>query len=156
MMNMMTKKIEAEGKKAEDMYDAFMCYCKDGDESLKKSIEEAEDKVPQLESSLKEATAGHAQLQEDLKQHKADIKDAKEAVDTATAIRSQEKATFDKDAANLKTNIDSVNKAIKALAKGMGAGFLQSQNAAVSVLKKLSVSMDMSNADRDILSAFLS
>lgn len=156
MMNMMGKKIEAEGKKTEEMYDAFMCYCKDGDESSRKSIEEAEDKVPQLESSLKEATAGHAQLQEDLKQHKADVKDAKEAVDTATAIRAQEKATFDKDAANLKTNIDSVNKAVKALAKGMGSGFLQSQSAAVSVLKKLSVSMDMSNADRDVLSAFLS
>jgi len=156
MMNMMAKKIEGEGKKAEEMYDAFMCYCNDGDESLKKSVEEAEDKVPQLESSLKEATAGHAQLQEDLKQHKADVKDAKEAVETATAIRGQEKATFDKDAANLKTNIDSVNKAVKALAKGMGAGFLQSQNTAVAVLKKLSVSMDMSNTDRDVLSAFLS
>merc|ERR1719231_1245595 len=37
----------------------------------------------------------------------------------------------------------------------MGGAFLQTQTNAVAVLRKLSVSMDMNSADRDLLAAFL-
>merc|ERR1719240_961572 len=46
-----------------------------------------------------------------------------------------------------------MKKATTAIEKGMGGAFLQT--SAVSVLKRLSISMDLSSVDRDMLSSFL-
>merc|ERR1719408_302240 len=47
-----------------------------------------------------------------------------------------------------------MGKAIAALEKGAGGSFLQS--SAVSLLRKITISMDLNPGDRDVLSAFLS
>merc|ERR1719235_264749 len=52
---MMQKKVEAEGVKEEELFEKFMCYCKSGAASLGKSIGDAEAKIPQLASDIKEA-----------------------------------------------------------------------------------------------------
>merc|ERR1719191_1384344 len=57
MLQMMTKKIEAEAKKEQELYDKFMCYCKTGSETLGKSIADNDVKIPQLQSDIEEATA---------------------------------------------------------------------------------------------------
>merc|ERR550514_1518183 len=61
---MMKKKVEAEGEKEEELFEKFMCYCENSDATLGKSIEEANTKIPQLESDIKEAEALKAQLEE--------------------------------------------------------------------------------------------
>merc|ERR1719182_986403 len=66
MLQMMHKKVEAEGKAEEKLYDKFMCWCQTGAGDLKKSIEAAETKIPQLESSIKETEAEVGQLAADL------------------------------------------------------------------------------------------
>merc|ERR1719238_873433 len=53
MLQMMAKKVAAEGEKEEEMFDKFMCYCETSGSALRKSIEEAEAKVPQLEADIK-------------------------------------------------------------------------------------------------------
>merc|ERR1719271_2142689 len=67
MLQMMVKKIEAEGVKEKELYDKFMCYCKTADETLGKSIGDADTKIPQLESDIKEAVEEKVQLEEDIK-----------------------------------------------------------------------------------------
>merc|ERR1719191_2007681 len=64
----MVKKIEAEGKKETEIHEKYMCYCQTSDETLSKSIEEAETKIPQLESSIKEAKETKLKLDEEIKQ----------------------------------------------------------------------------------------
>merc|ERR1719174_3087976 len=135
MLQMMQNKVEAEGKKAEEIFDKFMCYCDNADQILGGAIEAAENKIPQLESAIKEDLALKKQLEADLKQHKAD---------RAAAIK--------KESGDLKTNIGALAKAIPAIEKGMG-GFLQSSSA--SVVRELSITMDMSSVDREMLTAFL-
>merc|ERR1719387_1803410 len=54
----------------------------------------------------------------------------------------------------MKTNLAAMTKAIAAISQGMGGSFLQT--AGGSVLRQLSVDMDMSSTDRDVLSSFLS
>ena len=49
------------------------------------------------------------------------------------------------------SNIDALSEAIPAIDKGM-TGFLQTRTA--SVLRRLSVSMDISSVDREMLAAF--
>merc|ERR1719262_1553876 len=154
MLQMMVKKVEAEGKKEQELHDKFMCYCKSGAATLGKSIEDAEVKIPQLESDIKESTALKAQLDEDLVTHKSDRETAKGDIAKAKAMREKDYAAFLKESGEDKSNLESLTKALAAIEKGMAGGFLQTNSAAV--LRRLSLSQDMSNADRDVLTSFLS
>merc|ERR1719160_1561592 len=119
MLQMMQNKVAAEGKKAKEIYDKFMCYCENSDATLGKSIADAETKIPQWESSIKEGTALHEQLNAEIEQAKTDRADAKTAIE-----------------------------------KGMAGAFLQT--AAATVLRRLSMTVDMNSVDRDMLASFLS
>jgi peptidoglycan hydrolase CwlO-like protein len=154
MLQMMTNKVEAEGKKEEELFEKFMCYCKNGRGDLQQAIDDAEDKIPKLEASIKELDATIGQLAADIKKAKADREEAKAAVAEATAIREKEAAEYAKSSGEMKTNLAAMGKAIDAISKGMEGAFLQTSGA--SVLRKLSVELDMSSVDRDVLSSFLS
>merc|ERR1719399_1573381 len=153
MLQMMTSKVEAEGKKETELFEKFMCYCKSGKASLGKSIADAEEKIPQLESDIKEAEATKAQLDADLVRHKQEREDAKGDIAKATSMREKDAAAFLKESTEDQSNLDALKKALAAIEKGMAGAFLQTNSAAV--LRRLSLSQDMSNADRDLLSSFL-
>jgi len=153
MLQMMAKKVEAEGKKQDELFEKFLCYCTTGKSDLGKSIEDAKTKIPQLESSIKEATELKAQLDADLVQHKTDRTEAKDAIAKASGIREGEATAFLKESTEDKSNLDSLTKALAAIEKGMTGGFLQTN--AGSALRQMSLSMDMSSVDRDLLASFL-
>jgi len=155
MLQMMTKKITAEGEKEQELYEKFMCYCKNGDEALAKSIADAEAKVPSVSSDIEEAEAQVAQLKSDLKSHQTDRAAAKAAMAEATSIREKEAATFAALKAEMDANIAAVGKATAAIEKGMAGSFLQT--TAAQTLKKLVLAQnDMTDFDREEVTAFLS
>merc|ERR1719191_2168824 len=154
MLQMMMKKVEAEGEKEKELFDKFMCYCKNADATLGKSIGDAETKIPQLQSDLKEAVATKAQLEADIKQHQNDRTAANEAMAKATEMREKEAAAFAKEDAEAKANLEALKKATAAIEKGMAGGFLQT--AAAAVLRRIVMTQDMISTDRDALSNFLS
>merc|ERR1719172_196274 len=153
LLQMMQKKVEAEGAKEAELFEKFMCYCKSSGETLQKSIADGDMKMPQLASDIKEAEANKVQLQEELAQHQTDRDEAKAAMAKATEIREKEAAAFAKESSNDKANIEALMKATAAIEKGMSGGFLQT--SAAGVLKQLALTQDISNADRDVLTAFL-
>merc|ERR1719158_1132882 len=153
MLQMMVKKVEAEGKKETELFEKFMCYCDTGSATLGKSIADAEEKIPQVESDIKEAEAEKKQLDTDLETHKADRETAKSDIAKATSMREKDAAAFLKESGEDKSNLDALKKALAAIEKGMAGSFLQTNSAAV--LRRLSLSQDMSNVDRDLLSSFL-
>merc|ERR1719159_127739 len=116
---MMMKKIEAEGEKQQELYDKFMCYCENADATLGKSIADANTKIPQLESDIKEAVETKAQLEQDLEAHQADRDAAKEAIAKATEIREKEAAEYAKESAEDKANFEALKKATAAIEKGL-------------------------------------
>lgn len=155
MLQMMQKKVEAEGEKEKDLFEKFMCYCKNSGGDLQKSISDAEGKVSSLPTQVEEAEGALAQLKEDLKKAQSDRSAAKAAMAEATAIREKEAAAFAKESGDLKTNIAAVGKAVAALEKGAGGAFLQTQSA--QVLKNLVLNDEkMADIDRDDLTSFLS
>jgi len=154
MLQMMQKKIESEAKVEQELYDKFMCYCKNGVGNLVTSIKAAETKISQLESSIEETDSVTKQLVGDTKKAKADRTEATETLGKAKALRNKEHRAFERVSAEAKTNIASMGKAISALGQGAGASFLQTP--AAGTLKKLSITMDISEADRDVLASFLS
>merc|ERR1719399_769400 len=143
MLQMMQNKVVAEGKKAEELYDKFMCYCENGEEMLKKSIADAEAKIVELEELLKTGGAQMEQLKADIEQAKEDRAAAKEAIAKAKAMREKEAGEFATESSNLKSYIEALSKAIPAIEKGMAGAFLQS--TASTVLRRLSTTMDMNN-----------
>jgi len=153
MLQMMQNKVTAEGKKAEEIYDKFMCYCENADTMLAGAIETAENKIPQLEAAVGKDVEMKKQLEADVKNHKTDREAAKGAIAEATALREKEATEFAKISGDLKTNIAALAKAIPAIEKGMGSGFLQTTSA--TVVRQLSIDMDMSNVDRQMLASFL-
>jgi len=153
MLQTMQKKVEAEGEKENALFEKFMCYCKNGKGALAASIEAAEGKNEQLISSIKETAATLAQSKADLKAAQESRAEAKDAVAKATALREKEAAAFAKESGDFKTNIAAMKKATAAIEKGAGGAFLQT--SAASVMKQLSITMDMSAMDREMLTSFL-
>merc|ERR1719181_725890 len=92
MLQGMVKKVQAEGERDEELFDKFMCYCKTGGGDLAKSIDAAENKIPQVESALKETQEKEAQAKADLKNAQTARRDAEAAVAQATEIRKKEAA----------------------------------------------------------------
>jgi chromosome segregation ATPase len=155
MLQKMQKTVEVEAEKEKELFDKFMCYCKNGAADLSKSIAEAETKVGSLPSEVEEAEASLAQLKEDLKKHQVDRSSAKAAMAEASAIREKEAAEYAKVSTELKTNIAALTKATAAIDKGMTGGFLQTE--AAQVLKQLAMSNNgLVDADRQDLAAWLS
>jgi len=154
MLQNMQTKITAEAEKREKMFDQYMCYCSNADGTLGKSISEAETKIPQVESSIKEGAATKQQLEAELKEAQTGRVEAKDAIAEAEALRAKEAKAYAKVKSDSEANIGALDKAIPAIEKGMGGAFLQT--SAASVLRQLSVSANMEAADRDLLASFLS
>merc|ERR1719199_534311 len=154
MLQNVQKKVEAEGKDEEDLFNKFMCYCKTAGGDLQASISAAEAKIPELESGIKEDIAQEAQLKEDLATHQADREAAKTAMAEATGIREKEAAAYAKLKADAGSEGAAMTKAIEALEKGAGGAFLQTGAADVvrGLIKKAN---DLDEDDRQEVTAFL-
>merc|ERR1719428_274728 len=153
MLQMMSKKVEAEGEKEQELFDIFMCYCDNGASALKVSINDAETKIPQVEAALEKTGAEKAQLASDVTAHKNDREAAKTAMAEATEIRAKEAAAFAKESTEDKTNIAAMGKAIGAMAAGASSAFLQTSEA--SVLKNYALNGQLSDDNREVITAFL-
>merc|ERR1719321_347891 len=92
------------------------------------SVEEAAQKITELQSKLAAEKAEKSQLDQELIQHKKDREAAKGDLSTATSIREKEHAEFVETTGDAKANVDALTGAIAALEKGMGKSFIQ-QNA---------------------------
>merc|ERR1719456_1227142 len=155
MLQSMQKKVTAKGEKEVELFEKFMCYCKNGDEALAKSIADAEAKIGQVTADIEAGEAEVKQLKADLKQHQADRAAAKAAMADATALREKEAAAFADLKAESDAEIAACTKATAAIEKGMGGSFLQTAEA--QVLRKLVVSQtNIEDYAREELTAFLS
>jgi chromosome segregation ATPase len=152
LLQNMAKKIAVEAEKEKELYDKYMCYCKTAGGTLQGSIDAAGNKIPQVESALKEAEEQKTQLEQDVKDAQAARAEAKSSMAKATAIREKEAAEFAKEKAEYDTNIGQLSSAITAIEKGM-TGFLQTKTAAM--VKRLALNSDLSNFDRNLLMSFL-
>mmetsp|Transcript_95096 Transcript_95096/g.264459 ORF Transcript_95096/g.264459 Transcript_95096/m.264459 type:complete len:720 (+) Transcript_95096:71-2230(+) len=155
MLQSMQKKVQEEGAKEKELYEAFVCYCKKGDSDVGASIATAEAKTPQVASNIETAEGKLAQTKAALKEAQADRSAAKDAMAEATSIREKEAAAFAAEKAELDTNIAAIAKAVAALEKGMAGSFLQTR--AAQLLRQLALGkQEMLDVDRQAIVSFLS
>merc|ERR1719159_497313 len=154
MLQDMQKTVESEGKKEEDLFDKFMCYCSGGEGALDASITQGKAQIEQLTASIERGTAEKSQLEQDLKTHKSDRTAAEETMKESTAMREKEGAEFAATSGDMKSNIASMVGALDALKKGLSAALLQTSTG--NVLRNIVAhSPAVRPSQRDSLMAFL-
>merc|ERR1719198_2280257 len=154
MLQDMQKTVESEGKKEEDLFEKFMCYCSGGEGALDASITQGKAQIEQLTATIERGTAEKSQLEQDLKTHKSDRSAAEATIKESTAMREKEAAEFAATSGDMKSNIASMAGALDALKKGLSAALLQTSTG--NVLRNIiSHSPAMREGQRDSLMSFL-
>jgi len=153
----MQKEITAEGVKDKELYEKFMCFCSTGEEQLTKTIADAASTIETSSGKLEEEKALKSGLAQDLITHTADRSSAMADLEKATAIRGKEKAEYDEEVADQKSNYDAISGAIPALEKGMGASSLLQSDATMGPRLKKAIQMSnvVSAMDKKDITAFL-
>merc|ERR1719482_1375014 len=154
MLQDMQKTVEAEGKKEEDLFDKFMCYCEGGEGALDASIQQGKAQIEQLSATIKRGTAEKSQLEQDLVQHKADRAEAEKTIKESTALREKEAAEYAASSGDMKSNIASMTAALEALKKGLSASLLQT-GVGNTLRNIIAHSPAVREAQRDSLMSFL-
>merc|ERR1719321_2381550 len=154
MLQDMQKTVESEGKKEEDLFDKFMCYCSGGEGALEASITQGKAQIEQLTASVERGTAEKSQLEQDLKTHKSDRTAAEATMNESTAMREKEAAEFAATSGDMKSNIASMAGALDALKKGLSAALLQTSTG--NVLRNIIAhSPAVRPSQRSVLMSFL-
>eukprot|EP00397_Hematodinium_sp_SG-2012_P020064 GEMP01020649.1.p1 GENE.GEMP01020649.1~~GEMP01020649.1.p1 ORF type:complete len:664 (+),score=199.42 GEMP01020649.1:295-2286(+) len=119
--------VENEGEKEKQLFDKFMCYCKTNKETSSQEIEEAETRLGNLESTIKELAGSNNQLTSEIEELSKELAEDQKSVEEASRVRKQEAAQYQQEAMDAKTSIASLDKAIPEIRRGLEAqpSFLQ-------------------------------
>merc|ERR1719446_779003 len=131
MLQDMQKTVEAEGKKEEELFEKFMCYCSGGEAKLQASIDQGKAQIESLTSKIERGTAEKSQLDQDLVTHKSDRAEAENTIKESTAMREKEASEFAASSGDMKSNIGAMAGALDALKKGLSAALLQTNTGNV-------------------------
>jgi len=154
MLQDMQKTVEAEGKKEEELFEKFMCYCSGGETKLQAAIDQGKAQIESLTSKIERGTAEKSQLDQDLATHKSDRTAAENTIKESTAMREKEAAEFSASSGDMKSNIASMAGALDALKKGLSAALLQTSTG--NVLRNIIAhSPAVRPSQRSLLMSFL-
>merc|ERR1719298_83338 len=154
MLQDMQKTVEDEGKKEQDMFDKFMCYCSGGEGALEASIKEGQAQIEQLTAAIERGTAEKSQLDQDVATHKSDREGAEKTIKESTAMREKEAAEYAATSGEMKSNIEAMGGALAALKKGLSAAMLQT-SAGQTLRNIVEHSPAVSETERSTLMSFL-
>merc|ERR1719400_1745331 len=154
LLQAMQKKVAEEGKREQELYDKYMCFCKTGAGDLSGSIGGAKTKIPAVSSAIEQAEAKLSGAKASLSEAQASRTAAKGAMAQATAIREKEATAFAKYKAAQDTDTAAVVKAVAALSSGVAGSFLQTP--AAKNLQSIVSRSDLTGSDQEAVSAFLS
>merc|ERR1719210_2054967 len=89
MLQSMQQKVTAEGKRQEEAYNKFACYCKTSGGDLSASIQAAKDQIAALSASTQADMQKKQETEHSLQENIASRDEAKEAMSQATALRAK-------------------------------------------------------------------
>merc|ERR1719420_1970949 len=154
MLQDMQKTVEDEGKKEQDLFDKFMCYCSGGDGALDTSIKEGNAQIDQLTAAIQRGTAEKSQLDQDVATHKSDRESAEKTMKESTAMREKESAEYAAASGDMKSNMNAMDGALESLKKGLSASLLQTGVGAL-LRNVVKTSPAVRNAEREMLMSYL-
>eukprot|EP00933_Yihiella_yeosuensis_P000620 TRINITY_DN100_c0_g1_i4.p1 TRINITY_DN100_c0_g1~~TRINITY_DN100_c0_g1_i4.p1 ORF type:complete len:700 (-),score=239.83 TRINITY_DN100_c0_g1_i4:43-2142(-) len=162
MLQKMYDKIEGEGEKEKELYDAFMCHCKSELDAFGAGKAKFEAAVPRLQAQVDQTKADLEKYSGEIDKLRLERGDSKASIEAAKVKREQGKDVFEKQNAEFEANIAAMNAAIPVLEKA--TGFLQTKTMALASLSQdhldrvqqaVMNSNVASEADKRLFSAFL-
>jgi peptidoglycan hydrolase CwlO-like protein len=132
MMNGMVAKGKEEKHKEEVAFNTFKVWCDNTRSETEKAIQDAADKIVQLNADIDKANADAENLKGEIKELEAAIATADDELKAATKIRNKENADYKAVHMDLSESVDALARAIEVLkskdAKIAQASLLQIQN----------------------------
>merc|ERR1719491_2344121 len=132
----LSAKVTAEGKKEAAQYDKFACFCKDQADDKLYNIEKSEAKIKDLDADI-------AKLSSDISELSKKSSALQSEIDRKTEKREREHAEYQKRATDMNEAIDACGAAIEALRDSKGA----MQGAKVTNLLQVSPLLSKAPAD---------
>merc|ERR1719324_1106544 len=123
LLKAMKVELEKDAEADQEIYDKVKCWCIKNVQETTKSISEAEARINDLFSTVKEAASKRGQLQAEIKGLQDQVTDMKEELKKATEIREKESALFTEEE-------QETMQAVKALKSAIAA--IQKQHAAIA------------------------
>jgi len=117
MLEDMLAKTKDEGKKDDEAYKKFKCYCDDNEKEKTESVADLTKQIALLENDIAGLQASTGGLSMDCAKLKSDMDENKKARDEAEAMRKQEAEEFVKTETDLKAAIEQLGQAIDVLAE---------------------------------------
>lgn len=98
-------------------YDKYMCWCTTNGAQKEGAIAEAGKQINELTTFVQEAAAKEGELKTDIGTLTKDIEDDKDALASATEVRTKEAKEFEVESADLTETSDLLGKSVNILAK---------------------------------------
>merc|ERR1719207_463978 len=86
----LSKKVEADGKAEQDLYDKYKCWCTKVINSKSQSIESNNLRISELAAYIDDLTNGRVELTGERAQLEKEIKELEKAIAEAEALRTKE------------------------------------------------------------------
>jgi chromosome segregation ATPase len=146
--------LQKEGEQDQEIYEKLACWCEGNDKEKTAAIAIAEKAIEELTTTIEELTAKSERLSGEIATLKDDIAKAQDALNKATAIRTEELASFNTEEKDMMQSIQAMKNAIMVLSKHheMPAEALVS---VASVLRHHMHKMHVSQKQSDAVTAFL-
>merc|ERR1719313_1340698 len=112
LMEGLIKKVEADGKAEEDLFEKYVCWYKTVVSSKKASNAEAKDRIESLTAYIDDIKSGRVEFTSERKDLEAEIEKLNTEIETATDMRNKENTDF-------LAAKDEMEKAIAALEKAV-------------------------------------
>merc|ERR1719252_187265 len=114
----LAKKVEADGKAEEDLFDAYVCWYKTVVSSKKASNAAAADRIESLEAYISDIEAGRVEFTSERTDLEAAIKGLNEEIESATDMREKEHEDYLAAKEEMEKAIAALEQAVEVLAAG--------------------------------------
>jgi len=149
LLEKMRADLEADLEADEEAYEKTKCWCKTNDMERGKSITDAEARIDDLFSTVKEAASKSGQLKAEIKGLQDQVADMQKSIAKSTEIREEEASSFTAEEKETMNTISALKKAIEAIqrqhaviAKGMSnSSLIDTNNGVKKALSMLRLNM---------------
>jgi predicted nucleic acid-binding Zn-ribbon protein len=113
----MSATLTKEGEQDQEIYEKLACWCETNDKDKTAAIDIAQKAITELTTTIEELTAKSQRLNGEIETLKDDIAKAQDALNKATAIRTEELASFNQEEKDMMQSIQALKNAVMVLSK---------------------------------------
>mmetsp|Transcript_68286 Transcript_68286/g.200486 ORF Transcript_68286/g.200486 Transcript_68286/m.200486 type:complete len:729 (-) Transcript_68286:89-2275(-) len=120
LLNDMAAELQKEAEMDEETFDKMSCWCKTNDRETSTNLEEANQHMAELTTTIETTSADSARLKQEIQNHEEDLTKSTESLGTATSMREKQAEEFNGEEKDMLQSIQALGSAIVVLGKHHG------------------------------------